>query len=171
MRVDRLRMLLRVGERVRREQLPFDMRVWVWVDCPHSEDGEPEEICGSAGCIIGWAARDPEVMATGLHLCSLAEDRAAVKRMEEDPGLLERDERAWLSLQGMMVGSPLFGEFCGLHAVAEWLECADEADVRMLVLPDYYDASPHDVPVEDVIVRLRETIAWHKRQLVPGAES
>lgn len=169
MRVDRLRMLLRVGERVRSERLPFDMRVWV--NRPsYPEDIASEDICGSAGCIVGWAARDPEVIASGLRLCSLDQAMAASEKIQMSPGLAEQDEIAWQLLFERVFGSPVFGEFSGLGAVVEWLECSQD-EARRLVLSDYYDAPTHDVPVWDVIARLRDTIAWHERQLVPGAES
>lgn len=53
MRVDRMRTLVTVLERVERFELPFDMSSWVEDPCRSTH-------CGTAACAVGWLARSPE---------------------------------------------------------------------------------------------------------------
>lgn len=53
MRVDRMRTLVTVLERVERLELPLDMSQWV-------EDWRRPYHCGTAACAVGWLARSPE---------------------------------------------------------------------------------------------------------------
>lgn len=64
----RLRRLIEVLEKVRDEERPFCMDVWV-AAIPDDEPPlltVPVQDCGTASCALGWAARDPVLRAEGL---------------------------------------------------------------------------------------------------------
>ena len=61
MRVDRMRVLVAVLERVERLELPLDMSSWV-------EDWRRPYHCGTAACAVGWLARSPKAPELGLGL-------------------------------------------------------------------------------------------------------
>lgn len=156
MRVDRLRMVERVLGEVDERRLPFDISVWLEV---------PENACGSAGCAIGWAARDPEVVATGLRLVSVQEARVARERMDvlqHNVGTLSDGElEEWRVLCGRSsAGSPIFGDTSGFDSVYRWLELPEDKTcvASWLFLGDQYCDNPSDVTPEMVRRRVQQTI-------------
>jgi len=75
-RHEALQQLIRVLEKVREDDRPFDMSSWY--DDENSQDIKlltmPAEDCGTASCAAGWAARDPWFIERGFKLVELNED-------------------------------------------------------------------------------------------------
>lgn len=165
MRVDRLEMVERVLADVEERNLPFDISVWLSDEVVSSE---VEILCGFAGCAIGWAARDKEVIESGLRLCSVQESRRASARMRvlqnSSSGRFFSPEEVeeWRTLVGRSVGVPIFGDKCGFSAVYAWLETTEPAEgwlVERLFVGLHYTNDDSSVTPAMVRGRVQQAIA------------
>lgn len=91
MNKDRIRLAIKVMERVRDQQLPFNMNVWV-----------KKAKCGTAACFAGHLALSPEFQALGLGL---------VEEKDEDDVVLKtpryKGEIGWRAIKNLLdISSP-----------------------------------------------------------------
>lgn len=108
MRVDRMRIVERVLERVIEKGRPFDMGAWTVQGWDELNSRIVYDDCGTAACAAGWTARSEEGQAEGLRL-----DSVGWPMFEEWRGLEAMAH--WLDVSVFTASSLFFPEDCDLR--------------------------------------------------------